>query len=114
MTHVTLVMTADMNVLGMGLVLAENASVIRATPANTVIHCAQARAHAVTALVRVKTNGRVNIAKYPNVQMIVQEKAFVTALYSLASVTQDGAERIAANLTVKVNRIVITEVRVHR
>ena len=113
MTHVTLVMTADMNVLGMGLVLAENASVIRATPTNTVIHCAQAMAHAITALVSVKTNGRVNIAKYPNVQMIAQEKAFVTALFSLASVTQDGAERIAANLTVKVNRIVITEVRVH-
>ena len=114
MTHVTLVMTADMNVPGMGLVLAENAGVIRATSANTVIHCAQAMAYAITALVSVKTNGRVNIAKYPNVQMIVQEKAFVTALYSLASVTQDGAERIAANLTVKVNRIVITEVRVHR
>ena len=56
MTHVTLVMTADMNVLGMGLVLAENASVIRATPANTVIHCAQAMAYAITALVSVKTS----------------------------------------------------------
>ena len=113
MTHVTLVMTADMNVLEMGLVLAENAGVICATSANTVIHCAQAMAYAITALVSVKTSGRVNIAKYPNVQMIAQGKAFVTVLFSLASVTQDGAERIAANLTVKVNRIVITEVRVH-
>ena len=110
MTHVTLGMTAAMNVLGVGLVLAENASVIRATSANAVIHCAQAMAYAITALVSVKTNGRVNFAKYPNVQMIAQGKAFVTVLFSLASVTQDGAERIAANLTVKVNRIAITEV----
>ena len=110
MTHVTLVMTVDINVLGMGLVLAENAGAIRATSANTVIHCAQAMAYAITALVSVKTNGRVNIAKYPNVQMTVQGKAFVTVLFSLASVTQAGAERIAANLTVKVNRIVTTEV----
>ena len=110
MTHVTLVMTADMNVLEMGLVLAENVGVICATSANTVIHCAQAMAYAITVLVSVKTSGRVNIAKYPNVQMIAQGKAFVTVLFSLASVTQDGAERIAANLTVKVNRIVITEV----
>ena len=105
-------MTADMNVLGMALVLAKNASVILATSASTVIHYAQAMAHAITVLVSVKANGKVNIAKCPNVQMIVQVKEFVTALFSLASVTQDGAERTAANLTVKVNRTVITAVHV--
>ena len=105
-------MTASTNVLEMGLVSEKSASVIRAISAGIVIHYAQGMAHAITTPVSVKVNGRVNTAKFQNVLMTVQAMAYVTAHFLLAFVTQDGAERTAANLTVQVNRIVMTEVHV--
>lgn len=105
-------MTAGTNALEMGIVLAKNASATHATLERTAIPYAQVTARAVMTLASVKVNGRVNSAKFPNVRMTVQEKEYATALFSLASVTQDGAETIAASLTVQVNQTVITEAHV--
>lgn len=114
MIRVILVTTVGTNAPVMVRASAESANAIRASLEHTAILYAQDTARAIMTPVTATVNGRVNTAKSLNVPMTALEMAYATALFSLVSVTQDGAAMTAANLTVQVNRIVITEAHAQR
>ena len=114
MIRVMPVMIVGTNVLVMAPASAETANAMRASLEHTAILYAQDTARAVMTLVSARVSGKVITAKSLNVRMTALEMAYATAPFSLVSVTQDGVEMTAANLTVQVNRIVMIEARADR